>query len=174
MLINLNLSASTPSWLPLPLCSSLAHCRRMSCGCVEYITLRFAQSFILFSKLKKKMKYSKGSSSRHLPVRELRSTILNGICHAPATASPHDPTPLSHIYIYTSYIYLCKNKLFTKVCSYFFRAFGLFLCIFFWFWPSFKFIMRKSAKFILLLPSAASCCAAPFSFVDFRSIFVYF
>lgn len=170
MLINLNLSASTPSWLPLPLCSSLAHCRRMSCACVEYITLRFAQSFILFSKLKKKKKKSKGSSSRHLPVRELRSTILNGICHAPATASPH-PFP-----IHTSYIYLCKNKLLPKFASIFFELSGYSFASFFGFGQVLNLLcekVRNSFCFLLLLPPAALRHFLLSTFVAFLCISKY-
>lgn len=145
----------------------------MSCACVEYITLRFSQSFILFSKLKKKKKKSKGSSSRHLPVRELRSTILNGICHAPATASPH-PFPI-YIYILRIYTYAKINFL-PKFASIFFELSGYSFASFFGFGQVLNLLcekVRNSFCFLLLLPPAALRHFLLSTFVAFLRISKY-
>lgn len=86
-------------------------------------------------------------------VRELRSTILNGICHAPATANPHQPTPLSYIYILRTYTYAKINFL-PKFASIFFELSGYSFASFFGFGQVLNLLcekVRNSFCFLLLL-----------------------
>lgn len=147
----------------------------------KYITLRFSKSFILFRSCRRSRRFCLRSTWALLGNSKWNLSLGDRLFYR--NLPPHKKKGATY-----AYVHICKNKLFTKLC---------FAAIFFPDHPSefsspvlefffsstgqvSKFIMRKSAKFILLArffassSSSASCCAVPFSFVDFWKIFVYF
>lgn len=148
----------------------------------KYITLRFSKSFILFRCCRRSRRFCLRSTWALLGNSKWNLSLGDRLFYRNL---PHHTKKKGALRTRT-YIYAKINFLRNFALPRFFSRppLRVFLTRFRIFFSSTgqvsKFIMRKSAKFILLAlffassSSSASCCAVPFSFVDFWKIFVYF